>query len=64
MDYKTAVLVIINAMQSDKTPADIQSEVQTLLSTVAPEEREAVLKEATETYERVKAKLPVDPYRA
>jgi len=61
MDHKTAVLVIVNAMQSDKNPEDIQSEVDELLETVAPEEREAVLKEATETYKRVEARLPIDP---
>ncbi len=61
MDHKTAVLVIVNAMQSDKNPEDIQSEVDVLLQTVHPDEREAVLKEATETYRRVEARLPVDP---
>jgi hypothetical protein len=61
MDHKTAVLVIVNAMQSDKSPEDIQREVDLLLETVNPEEREAVLKEATETYKRVEARLPVDP---
>lgn len=61
MDHKTAVLVIVNAMQSDKNPEDIQSEVDELLETVAPEEREAVLKEATETCKRVEARLPVYP---
>ena len=52
MDHKTAVLVIVNAMQSDKSPEDIQKEVDELLGTVAPGDREAVLKEATETYKR------------
>ena len=52
MDHKTAVLVIVNAMQSDKNPEDIQKEVDELLGTVAPGDREAVLKEATETYKR------------
>lgn len=61
MDHKTAVLVIVNAMQSDKNPEDIQKEVNELLQTVAAEEREAVLNEATETYKRVEARLPVDP---
>ena len=61
MDHKTAVLVIVNAMQSDKNPEDIQREVDSLLETVPPEEREAVLKEATDTYTRVEAGLPVDP---
>jgi uncharacterized membrane protein len=61
MDHKTAVLVILNAMQSDKLPEDIQKEVNELLQTVAAEDREAVLKEATETYKKVQARLPVDP---
>jgi hypothetical protein len=61
MDHKTAVLVILNAMQSDKNPEDIQSEIDELLKTVAPGEREAVLREATDTYKRVEARLPVDP---
>ena len=61
MDHKTAVLVIVNAMQSDKNPEDIQKEINELLQTVAPAEREAVLKEATETYKKVEARLPVDP---
>ena len=61
MDHKTAVLVILNAMQSDKLPEDIQKEVNELLQTVAAEDREAVLKEATETYRKVQARLPVDP---
>jgi len=33
-----------------------------LLETVNPEEREAVLQEATETCKRVEARLPVDPH--
>jgi predicted transcriptional regulator len=61
MDHKTAVLVIVNAMQSDKSPEDIQREIEVLLQTVAPEERETVLKQATETYKRVEARLPVEP---
>ena len=61
MDHKTAVLVIVNAMQSDKNPEDIQSEIDELLQTVAPGEREAVLKEAADIYKRVEARLPVDP---
>ena len=61
MDHKTAVLVIVNAMQSDKSPEDIQREVDVLLETVNPEDREAVLKEAIETRQRVEARLPVDP---
>jgi hypothetical protein len=60
MDHKTAVLVIVNAMQSDKNPEDIQAEVDELLQTVNADEREAVLREATETYKRVEARLPVD----
>jgi hypothetical protein len=61
MDHKTAVLVIVNAMQSDKSPEGIQREIDELLQTVAPEEREAVLREARETYRKVEARLPVDP---
>ena len=52
MDQKTAVVVIVNAMQSDKTPEDLQKEINELLGTVNPEERDAVLKEATETYKK------------
>ena len=61
MDHKTAVLVLVNAMQSDKNPEDIQKEVDELLQAVAAEERAAVLKEATEMFQRVEAKLPVEP---
>ena len=61
MDHKTAVLVIVNAMQSDKSPEDIRTEIDELLQTVAPEERGAVLKEATDIYKKVEARLPVDP---
>ena len=61
MDHKTAVLVIVNAMQSDKDPKDIQSEVDELLQTVAEDEREAVLKDATETCKKAALGLPIDP---
>ena len=61
MDHKTAVMVIVNAMQSDKNPENIQKEVEELLGTVNPEEREAVLKEATETYKKAALGLPIDP---
>ena len=61
MDHKTAVVVIVNAMQSDKNPEDIQTEVNELLGTVDPEARDAVLKEATETYKKAALGLPVDP---
>jgi len=64
MDHKTAVLVLINAMQSDKNPVDIESEIKTLLETVAPGDREAVLKEARDAYARLEARLPVDPDKA
>ena len=61
MDHKTAVVVIVNAMQSDKNPEDIQTEVNELLGTVDQEERDAVLKEATETFKKAALGLPVDP---
>jgi uncharacterized membrane protein len=61
MDHKTAVLVIVNAMQSDKTPEDILKEVNELLQAVAEEERDAVLKEATETHKKARLGLPVIP---
>lgn len=61
MDHKTAVAVIVNAMQSDKTPEDLQKEVNELLGTVNPEERDAILTEATETYKKAALGLPVDP---
>ena len=61
MDHKTAVVVIVNAMQSDKNPDDIQTEVNELLGTVDPGERDAVLKEATETYKKAASGLPIDP---
>ena len=61
MDHKTAVMVLVNAMQSDKTPEDIQREIDTLLETIDPEDRANVLKEAREIYERVKARLPLEP---
>ena len=61
MDHKTAVLVIVNAMQSDKNPEDIQKEVNELLQTVPAEDRDAVLKEATETLKKAALGLPIDP---
>ena len=61
MDQKTAVLVIVNAMQSDKNPEDIQKEVDELLGTVNPDERETVLREATETVKKAALGLPIDP---
>ena len=61
MDHKTAVLVIVNAMQSDKSPEDIQAEVDELLQTVAPDQREAVLNEARETCRKAALGLPIDP---
>ena len=61
MDHKTAVVVIVNAMQSDKNPEDIQTEVNELLGTVDPEARDAVLKEARETYKKAALGLPIDP---
>jgi hypothetical protein len=61
MDHKTAVLVIVNAMQSDKDPQDIKTEVDELLQTVAPDQREAVLNEATETCKKAALGLPIDP---
>jgi len=64
MDHKTAVLVVINAMQSDKSPEDIDREITTLLETVAPGDRDAVVKEARDTYKRVEARLPVDLEKA
>ena len=61
MDHKTAVVVIVNAMQSDKNPEDIQTEVNELLGTVDPEARDTDMKEATETYKKAALGLPVDP---
>ena len=59
MDHKTAVLVLINAMQdADKLPEDVRREVNTLLEAVSPADRDAVLKEATDTFEKLKAGLP------
>ncbi len=64
MDHKTAVLVILNAMQDiEKSPEDIQKEINTLLKAVSPDDRDAVLEEAREKYKRVEARLPVDPIR-
>jgi hypothetical protein len=60
MDHRTAVLLLINALQSDQTPEDIQKELDTLLQTVDSEDRDAVLKEAREKYERLEAGLPFD----
>ncbi len=61
MDQKTAVLVIVNAMQSDKNPEDIQKEVDELLGTVNPDDRETVLREATETVKKAALGLPIEP---
>lgn len=61
MDHKTAVLVIVSAMQSDKDAEDIQREVDELLQTVAPDQREAVLNEATETCKKAALGLPIEP---
>ena len=59
MDRDTAVLVIINAMQDvDKSPGEIQKEIDTLLETVSPQERDAVMKEAKEKYDRLESGLP------
>jgi hypothetical protein len=60
MDHTTAVLLLINAMQSDKTPEDITKELDTLLQTVSPDDRDAVLREAKQKYERLEAGLPFD----
>jgi uncharacterized membrane protein len=64
MDHNTAVLVLINAMQSDKTSEDIKKEIDTLLQTVVQEERDEILKEATEKYKRIAAGLPFNADRA
>jgi hypothetical protein len=61
MDHKTAVLVIVNAMQSDKDPQDIKTEVDELLQAVAQDQREAVLSEATDTCKKAALGLPIDP---
>lgn len=61
MDHSTAVMVLINAMQSDKTPEDIEKEIHDLLEAIPPEDREPVLKEASEQYKRLEAGLPFDP---
>jgi hypothetical protein len=55
MDHETAVLVLINAMQDvDKSPEDIRKEIDVLLETVTPDDREAVLREATEKYTKLR----------
>jgi hypothetical protein len=61
VDHSTAVMVLINAMQSDKSPEEIEKEIQDLLEAVPPHEREPVLKEASEQYKRLEAGLPFDP---
>ena len=61
MDHSTAVMVLINAMQSDKSPEDIEREIHDLLEAVSPEDREQVLREASEQYKRLEAGLPFDP---
>ena len=63
VDHSTAVMVLINAMQSDKPQEDIEREIQELLEAVPPEDREPVLKEASEQYKRLEAGLPFDPDR-
>jgi predicted transcriptional regulator len=64
MDRSTAVLVLINAMQEpEKSQEDIQKEIDTLLRAVNPGERDAVLKEAKEKYEKLAAGLPLGPDR-
>ena len=60
MDHKTAVMVLVNAMQSDQAPEDIQKEIDALLETVSLEDRAKVLKDAKETFAKVEAGLPVD----
>jgi uncharacterized membrane protein len=60
VDHSTAVMILINAMQSDKSREDIEKEIQDLLEAVTPEEREPVLKEASEQYKRLEAGLPFD----
>jgi hypothetical protein len=54
-------MVLINAMQSDKSPEDIEQEIHDLLEAVSPEDREGVLKEASEHYKRLEAGLPFEP---
>jgi len=54
-------MVLINAMQSDKPQEDIEREIQELLQAVPLEDREPVLKEASEQYKRLEAGLPFDP---
>ena len=61
MDHSTAVMVLINAMQSDKSPEDIEKEIHDLLEAVSPEDREAVLKEASQQYKRLEGGLPFEP---
>jgi hypothetical protein len=61
VDHSTAVMVLINAMQSDKSPEDIEKEIQDLLKAVPPEDREPVFKQASEQYKRLEAGLPFDP---
>jgi hypothetical protein len=60
VDHSTAVMLLINAMQSDKSPEDIEKEIHDLLEAVSPEDREPVLKEASEQYKRLEAGLPFD----
>jgi len=63
VDHSTAVMVLLNAMQSDKSREDIDREIRDLLEAVPPEDREPVLKEASEQYRRLEAGLPFDPDR-
>jgi hypothetical protein len=60
VDHSTAVMVLINAMQSDKSPEDIEREIHDLLEAVSPGAREQVLREASEQYKRLEAGLPFD----
>ncbi len=53
MDHATAIAVILSAMQSDQTPEDTQKEIDTLLQTVSAEDRDSVLKEATEQFKKL-----------
>ena len=62
MDHNTAVLVILNAMQDiEKSPEDVQKEIDTLLQAVSPDERDEVLKEAKQKYQRLESGLPLSP---
>ncbi len=58
MDHATAVAVLLSAMQSDLTPEDIQKEIATLLQTISADDRDNVLKEATEQFKKLGEGLP------